>query len=91
MCDFIPDGFNKKLLDLPLKQLGMNDNKEDPALSEWVVGIKWQKTFERDDATRFQGIFANPCVYCVIRRRSIFSAGIAASHLESVDPECGVP
>jgi len=55
------------LLDLPLKQLGMNDNKEDPALSEWVVGIKWQKTFERDDATRFQGIYANQNIVCLLR------------------------
>jgi len=45
----------------------MNDNKEDPALSEWVVGIKWQKTFERDEAKRFQGIFANQNIVCLLR------------------------
>src|SRR5258707_15154721 len=65
--DFVPDGSGKKLLDLPLKQLGMNDNKEDPVLSEWVVGVKWQKAFERDDTKRFQGIFANQNIVCLLR------------------------
>jgi hypothetical protein len=65
--DFAPDGFDKKLLDLPLKAPRMSDNKDDPALSEWVVGVKWTKTFERDDAKRFQGIFANQNIVCLLR------------------------
>ncbi len=65
--DFAPDGFDKKLLDLPLKQPRMSDNKDDPALSEWVVGVNWEKTFERDGAKRFQGIFANQNIVCQLR------------------------
>ena len=65
--DFVPDGSDKKLLDLPLKQPRISDNKDDPALSEWVVGVKWEKTFERDGAKRFQGIFANQNIVCLLR------------------------
>ena len=65
--DFTPDGSDKKLLDLPLKQPRMSDNKDDPARSEWVVGIKWVKTFDRAEAKRFKGIFANPNIVCRLR------------------------
>ncbi len=65
--DFTPDGSDKKLLELPLKQPGMSDNKEDPALSEWVIGVKWEKTFDREQAKRFQGIFANQNIVCLLR------------------------
>jgi hypothetical protein len=50
-----------------LKQPGMSDNKDDPAISEWVVGVKWEKTFERDEAKRFPGIFANQNIVCLLR------------------------
>lgn len=65
--DFVPQGFDKKLLDLPLKQPRMSDNKDDPTLSEWVVGVRWDKTLDRDHAKRFDGIFANPNVVCLLR------------------------
>jgi hypothetical protein len=65
--DFTPDGAGKKLLDLPLKQPHMGDNKDDLVLSEWVVGIKWEKTFDRDHAKRFLGIFANQNIVCLLR------------------------
>jgi hypothetical protein len=65
--DFVPVGSDKKLLDLPLKQPSMNENDDDPTLSEWVVGVKWEKTFERDQAKRFQGIFANQNIVCLLR------------------------
>jgi hypothetical protein len=36
---------------MPFKQPRMSDNKEDPACSEWLVGIiKWAKTFDRGQA-----------------------------------------
>jgi hypothetical protein len=35
----------------------MNDHKDAPAFSEWLVGVKWDKTFDREQAKRFQGIF----------------------------------
>jgi hypothetical protein len=65
--DFVPDGSDKKLLDLSLTQTGMSENKDDPALSEWVVGVHWKKTFERDQAKRFPGMFANQNIVCQLR------------------------
>jgi hypothetical protein len=65
--DFVPDGFDKKLLDLPLKQPNMSKDKDDPALSEWVVGVKWEKKLDRDEAKTFKGIFANPNIVCLLR------------------------
>ena len=35
-----------------------------PSKSEWAVGVKWLKTFDRDDAKTFKGIFANQAVVC---------------------------
>jgi hypothetical protein len=65
--DFTPEGSDKKILDVPLKQPRMSDNKDDPALSEWVVGIRWEKVFDREHAKRFQGIFANQNIVCLLR------------------------
>lgn len=65
--DFAPLGTDKNLLDLPLRQPHMSDNKDDPELSEWVIGVKWGKTFERDEAKRFLGIFANQNIVCLLR------------------------
>jgi hypothetical protein len=65
--DFTPEGFDKKLLELPLKAPSMSANKDDATLSEWVVGIKWQKTFDREHAKRFEGIFANQNIVCLLR------------------------
>jgi hypothetical protein len=65
--EFKPQGFEKSLLDLPLRQPGMGDNKDDPLLSEWVVAAKWNKTFDRNEARRFQGIFANQNIVCLLR------------------------
>jgi hypothetical protein len=65
--DFTPDGSDKKLLDLPLKQPNLSENKDDPTRSEWVVGVKWEKTFDRDEAKRFQGAFANQNIVCLLR------------------------
>lgn len=68
--DFIPDGFEKKLLELPLKQPGMGDNKDDQELSEWVVGVRWEKTFDRGEAKRFTGVFANQNIVCLLRHEA---------------------
>lgn len=68
--DFTPDGFQKKLLDLPLKQQGLGEFKNDPLLTEWVVGIKWEKTFDRNDAKWFKEGFANQNVVCLLRHEA---------------------
>lgn len=64
--DFSPDG-KASLLDLPLKQQGMKENSDDPTMSEWVVGVRWLKTFPREEARKFQGVFANQNIVCKLR------------------------
>ena len=44
--DFIPD-WHEKLLDLPLKQPNMSENKDVPAFSEWVVGVNRKDVLTR--------------------------------------------
>lgn len=60
---------NTLLLDMPLKAENPDENKDDLALSEWVVGVKWTKTVVKEDARRFIGAFANPQVVCKLRHR----------------------
>lgn len=52
------------LLDVPLKATKPGENKDDPKLSEWVVGIEWKTTVAREDARTFRGAFANQHIAC---------------------------
>lgn len=63
--DFEVNG--KKLLEQPLKAPQSAENSSDPELSEWVVGIKWLKTFERSEPQYFKNIFANQNIVCKLR------------------------
>lgn len=65
--DFIVESENKPLLELPLKAEAADMNKDDPELSEWVVGVKWIATFSRGKAKTFKGAFANQNVVCKLR------------------------
>jgi hypothetical protein len=65
--DFVPDDQTSPLLDLPLVQPGMKHHADDPELADWVVGVRWQRTFPRDQAKRFTGAFANQNVVCKLR------------------------
>jgi hypothetical protein len=64
--DFVVEG-KGKLLSLPLKQPRLAENKNDPLLSEWVVAIDWHRTFPREEAKSFKGIFANQNIVCQLR------------------------
>jgi hypothetical protein len=70
--DFFVDTENKPLLELPLKQPNIKTDKDDPDLSEWVIGIEWLKTFARDNAKKFPGIFANQNIVCKLREKQTF-------------------
>jgi len=63
--DFKVNG--KKILENPLKAPNASENCDDPDLSEWVVGIKWFKTFHREQAKTFKNIFANQNIVCKLR------------------------
>ena len=54
----------QKLLECPLVQPGMKENSDDPEYSEWVVAVDWMKTFTREEAKKFTGIFANQNIVC---------------------------
>jgi hypothetical protein len=65
--DFVVAEMGKKLLDLSLAQPNISANKDNPALAEWAVGVKWDKTFRREEAKTFKGIFANQNIVCSMR------------------------
>jgi hypothetical protein len=66
--DFSPQNDGKLLLQLPLKASKAHQNSDSPELSEWVVGINWLKTFSREKAKTFKGVFANQHIVCELRQ-----------------------
>lgn len=58
-----------KLLDLELSQPGMRIDCDDPQRSEYVVGVKWLRTFPREEARWFTGGFANEHIACKLRHQ----------------------
>lgn len=65
--DFIVDSMGKPLLQLPLQAPHADENKDSPELGEWAVGVKWLKTYSRDEARTFKGAFANQNIVCKLR------------------------
>ena len=65
--EFVPNGQQRRLLDLPLKAAGAVENSESPELSEWTVGVRWIDAVERDKAKTFKGAFANQNIVCKLR------------------------
>lgn len=58
---------DRSLLNVKLEAENPGKNSDDPALSEWVVGVDWIKTVDRDDARSFRGVFANQNIVCKLR------------------------
>jgi hypothetical protein len=65
--DFTPDGYKKPLLELPLTAKDMDHTCNDPDQCEWVVGVKWRRTFPREQAKTVTGLFANQNIVCKLR------------------------
>lgn len=57
------------LLGNDLKQPNIEENKDDPELADWAVGVKWFNTVDRESALTFSGIFANQNVVCKLRHQ----------------------
>jgi hypothetical protein len=55
------------LLSKPLKAQRASENSGDPKLSEWAVGVKWDKTVTKEQAKTFKGVFANQNIVCKLR------------------------
>lgn len=64
--DFIVEG-KGSLLDLSLEQPRLAENRDNPKLSEWVVGVDWHATVPRENAKRFPKMFANQNIACQLR------------------------
>ncbi len=67
--DFSVKKDEKTLLDLPLAAPNASDNRDDPKFSEWAVRVDWKKTFARDSARYFKGLFANQNIVCKLRHQ----------------------
>ena len=56
---------------VPLLQLvkhpKFDQHRDDPDRAEYVVGVRWLKTFPVEHAKTFHGIFTNPSVVCKLR------------------------
>lgn len=64
ITEFTPAGSDQTLLQEPLAAPKAGENANDQAMAEWVVGVRWLKTYERSDARRFPGMFANQNIVC---------------------------
>lgn len=65
--DFVVSEGNTPLLSAGLKAARPDENSENEELSEWVVGVRWIKTFQSNQAKTFSGVFANQNVVCKLR------------------------
>jgi len=57
----------KPLLEQPLQAPSAGANAGDPELSEWAIGIQWEKALDREEAKWFKGAFANQNIVCKLR------------------------
>jgi len=83
--DFVVQASGRNLLDEPLKASLANENSDDPDTSEWVVGIDWQKTYPREDARTFKGVFANQNIVCKLRHETTLEFLMREFGLERFD------
>lgn len=67
--DYYVEREGKKILELPLQQPGLSDNKDNDDLSEWLVGIEWVKTFPRNNPKWAKDLFANQNIVCKLRHQ----------------------
>lgn len=68
--DFVPVGFDKPLLELPIERDGIARNKDNPELADWAVGVEWKKTYDENNAQWFKGAFANQNIVCKLRDKA---------------------
>lgn len=66
--EFIVESEGKLLRELPLVEPGAFTNVDDPELTEYAVAVDWIKTFPREEAKFFTGIFAHPSVVARMRQ-----------------------
>jgi hypothetical protein len=57
----------KPLLEHAMQAPHPGDFGSDPSKAEWAVRVKWIKTFPREQARTFAGVFANQNIACKLR------------------------
>ncbi len=62
----LPDS-GRNLKEITLEEPGILHDADDPEMADWVVGIEWIKTFSRENAKTFNGVFANQNIVCQLR------------------------
>lgn len=55
------------VLSMSLEQPGLALDSDNPDLSEYLVGVTWEKTFPLTEAKTFSGIFTNQNIVCKLR------------------------
>ena len=68
--DFTVGSEKTPLLEVELQAKYPGANSDNLALSEWVVGVKWLKTFPKEQARRFVGAFANQNIACKLTNKA---------------------
>ncbi|HYJ79008.1 MAG TPA: hypothetical protein VEW03_05380 [Longimicrobiaceae bacterium] len=76
------EGERVPILQAPRKAPRMDENSDDPEKSEYVVRVEWIKTLPRDEAYRFEGMFANQNSACRLTHRPTLDALIQRFELE---------
>lgn len=76
------DGVEQRLADLPLVGNYRYDGDEDDDTAEWVVPVKWTKTFPREQAFRKNGLFANQNSATKMRSQFTIEQVVAAFGIE---------
>jgi hypothetical protein len=64
--DFVTES-GMSLLEAGLTAPEAGANRDDEELAEWAVGVRWIKTFPKNEAKTFPGVFANQNVVCKLR------------------------
>jgi hypothetical protein len=70
ISEFAPPNEDQPLLNLPLLAPKASENADDPVNSEWAVGVRWLRVFDRGDARRLPGMFANQNIVCKLTDQS---------------------
>lgn len=66
--DFFIEKEAKRLLELSLKAPSASENSDNPEACEWAIGVKWLRSYPREEAKTFRGVFANQNVVCELRQ-----------------------
>jgi hypothetical protein len=62
--DFVIETERKRLLDLPLLEERIAENSDNLELSEWVVAVRWLRTFPRNNARTLKGVPSYRNIVC---------------------------